>query len=455
MGTSPESSAAKTGLPPHPFDKRWYTHVRGKTYGPYTGHEIRELVDQHKILATDFVYGEGGNSWTQIANDPVLQSLLGKPDEKTGWWRRSASEKDLSSRRLKIILALVLATITSWIVWPYYAVYDLATAFQEGDVSTLESRVAWESVRQGLRDDLNAVLLQKLKTNTNTKTNEPGAALGAGLAAVLGPAIIDRMIDSYVTPQAIATSNRVEQTNSSSEAIGSPPKKFEETVQSARRVRWDQVKYAFFSGSPFTFKLEVVPEHDPPFKNPITLLFRWDGNWRLRRILLPADVFEVVADTAAAGRKHSDALATRMQSAEPNIQTADSNKEDALFKKKQEYLKNLQVYDFKARYYKSLLDGRIPGVEFKIKNNGQETLDMVKVTVYFKDAQGKTIAEEHYTPVLVSDFSLSNNTPLKPNYIWQLEHGKFYAAKSVPSEWKEGAAEIQITDIQFAGESKH
>ena len=47
-----------------------------------------------------------------------------------------------------------------------------------------------------------------------------------------------------------------------------------------------------------------------------------------------------------------------------------------------------------------------PGVEFKIKNNGTETLEMVKVTVYFKDAQGNTIAEEDYTPVLVSEFSL-------------------------------------------------
>jgi hypothetical protein len=309
-------------------------------------------------------------------------------------------------------------------------------------------------VRKGLRDDLNANLLKKLNADANTKGNEPGAALGAGLAVVLGPAIINRMIYSYVTPQAVATFNSTRKAEHSPAAISTPAKDLSETIKEARRVRWDQVQYAFFSGGPLTFKVEFIPEHDPPIKNPITLLFKWDGNWRLRRILLPADVFEVVAETADVGRKHSDTLATRMQSTESNIQTTDSKKEDALFKKKQEYLKNLQVYDFKARYYKSLLDGRMPGVEFKIKNNGQETLDMVKVTVYFKDAQRKTIAEEHYTPVFVSDSSLSNNTPLKPNYIWQLERGKFYSAKSVPSEWKEGAAEIQITDIRFKGESK-
>jgi hypothetical protein len=91
-------------------------------------------------------------------------------------------------------------------------------------------------------------------------------------------------------------------------------------------------------------------------------------------------------------------------------------------------------------------------VEFKIKNNGAETLSEVDVTVYFKDGKGNTIAEESYYPVLVGRL-FSDSKPLKPNYIWQMERGKFYSAKSVPSEWKEGAAEIRITDLQFEGES--
>ncbi len=158
-----------------------------------------------------------------------------------------------------------------------------------------------------------------------------------------------------------------------------------------------------------------------------------------------------MAGQNAPGLKRTDGplLTARAQPAETNKEAASVNI------KKQEYLKNLEIYDFKARYYETSLDGRVPGVEFKIKNNGTETLEMVKVTVYFKDVQGNTIAEEKYTPVLVSPFSFSDNKPLKPNYIWQLERGKFYTAKSVPSEWKEGAAEIRVTDLRFDGESKH
>ncbi len=60
--------------PPHPYDKRWYLHLNGKTYGPYTGHQIRQMVEQDQVVASDLVYAEGdsGSAWQQIANVPIL-----------------------------------------------------------------------------------------------------------------------------------------------------------------------------------------------------------------------------------------------------------------------------------------------------------------------------------------------------------------------------------------------
>jgi len=116
---------------------------------------------------------------------------------------------------------------------------------------------------------------------------------------------------------------------------------------------------------------------------------------------------------------------------------------------KQSYISKVKLYSFEAKYYSTYLDGRVPGVEFKLKNEGDRTLTEVEVTVYFKDASGNVIAEEDYHPVLVSEYSFTNGKPLKPNYIWQLEAGKFYQAKSVPSEWQEGNAVAKITNIEF------
>lgn len=112
---------------------------------------------------------------------------------------------------------------------------------------------------------------------------------------------------------------------------------------------------------------------------------------------------------------------------------------------------SLELYDFEAKYFDAVLDGRVPGVTFKLRNKGDRSLEMVKVQVLFKDANGSVIFEEDYHPVLVSKYSMSrsDNKPLKPGYIWQQERGKFYVAKSVPTEWKEGAAEARIVEIRF------
>jgi hypothetical protein len=114
------------------------------------------------------------------------------------------------------------------------------------------------------------------------------------------------------------------------------------------------------------------------------------------------------------------------------------------------YIKqNLRLYDLRAKYYDSMLDGRVPGVDFKIQNNGNRTLNQVTVRVVFYDAKGNPISEEEYNPVIVSDYSIGDNTPLRPHYIWQQESDKFYEAKNVPSEWAEGKATATITNIEF------
>lgn len=112
---------------------------------------------------------------------------------------------------------------------------------------------------------------------------------------------------------------------------------------------------------------------------------------------------------------------------------------------------NLDLYGLNARYFDSLLDGRVPGVEFKIRNKGNKTLSRVEVRVVFEDADGRPIAEETYMPVLVGGM-MNNDPPLRPGYIWQQEQGSFFTAKKVPSEWAAGKAKATIVDIEFEGQ---
>jgi hypothetical protein len=118
---------------------------------------------------------------------------------------------------------------------------------------------------------------------------------------MIAPAIVDRMIDSFVTPQALVATRKAEASATAPAEVHSP-RNFNEEIQSVQHLRRDQIKYAFFSGGPLTFKVELLPDNDPPLHNPVTLLFQWNGDWRLGRVILPADAIGELAAEAKTDR---------------------------------------------------------------------------------------------------------------------------------------------------------
>lgn len=165
--------------------------------------------------------------------------------------------------------------------------------------------------------------------------------------------------------------------------------------------------------------------------------------WILLAVVLGIGFVAVPAFVAA---RHE----SQIQNGITNSVPAASSSADDLSKQKTNYINNsLVLYSITSKFYDSILDGRVPGVDFKIRNTGDKTLKKIEVTVYFKDSWDKVIYEEKFYPVLVTEFGTDNEL-LKPGYIWQQEQGKFYSAKKVPSEWREGNADAKITDIEFA-----
>lgn len=170
----------------------------------------------------------------------------------------------------------------------------------------------------------------------------------------------------------------------------------------------------------------------------------------IQALLAEAEELKKSKKLHGAAEKYEQILELDSEMVDAKERLKETKKEIKSFEEKQAYVKNVVLYDLKAMYYKTYLEEKVPGVKFKLKNKGNRTLKKVEVTVYFKDANGTIIAEEDYHPVLVTEYSfIGDNKPLKPNYIWQMERGKFYKADSVPSEWKEGAASAKITNIEF------
>ena len=176
----------------------------------------------------------------------------------------------------------------------------------------------------------------------------------------------------------------------------------------------------------------------------------WATKKQVAGLLAEAEQLRKEKKLPAARDKYDAVLKLDSKLVEAQKARDEVGREIAVFAEKQAYVANVELYDLKAKYYETYLERRLPGVEFKLRNKGTRTLRKVEVTVYFEDASGAVIAETEFNPVLVTKYSFRDNKPLRPNYIWQLERGKFYQAKSVPSEWKEGAVKAKITDIEFA-----
>ena len=270
-------------MPPHPFDAQWYiAHVDGKTNGPYSGHEIRRMVEQRQIVGSNFVWPDGGSKWVKAENEPTLGVLFQRPEHA-----EPRHVTGTSGRRKAVVIVASIALLTlGWLAWPYYALFDLTRALREGDTVDLENRIAWDSVRQGLRGDLNAMFLQKLSADASVSNND----IGTELATILGPTIINQLVDGYVTPQAVANLIRTGKPAS----IGTATVAVEDKGEQSPQFDLRRVKYASFSGGPLTFKVEVIPKSDAPVHTFLTLIFKWSGDWKLTRIILPADVMPTV-----------------------------------------------------------------------------------------------------------------------------------------------------------------
>ena len=111
-------------------------------------------------------------------------------------------------------------------------------------------------------------------------------------------------------------------------------------------------------------------------------------------VVAPAlDAWGLVRGTQAAS-EHSPGLSGGPAVAPSPASTSTVSAEQAAYARD-----HVKVYDLEGRYFSSLLDGRVPGVDFKIKNDGNRTLNKVTVRVVFYDMTDKAIAEEEYSPV--------------------------------------------------------
>lgn len=68
--------AAVPAPPPHPLDGQWYMSAAGTSYGPFTGHQMRDFAMDGRLLPDTDVIRVGAQTWIKAVADSALAALF-------------------------------------------------------------------------------------------------------------------------------------------------------------------------------------------------------------------------------------------------------------------------------------------------------------------------------------------------------------------------------------------
>lgn len=93
---------------------------------------------------------------------------------------------------------LLLTPVVLFVIWliasPYYVAYQMKSAAEEGDADAFSAYVDFPVLRENVKVQANALMAKKIAAKSE---DDPLANLGAAF----GSFVVDKMIDTYLTPE--------------------------------------------------------------------------------------------------------------------------------------------------------------------------------------------------------------------------------------------------------------
>lgn len=96
-------------------------------------------------------------------------------------------------------VAVVVAVVVAWAIAPIVAAQSLIKAAKAGDAAKIERLVDFPSLRESLKDELEAELVTRMRRDPRIADSGLG-----GLAMMLAPSLLAGAVDSFVTPHGVA-----------------------------------------------------------------------------------------------------------------------------------------------------------------------------------------------------------------------------------------------------------
>ena len=176
---------------------------------------------------------------------------------------------------LKYIVAALVVLLLAYLASPYISFWRFTKALRAKDRVAMESHVDFRSVRESLKEQLRA----KIPKRDDAAGDEGKRDAFAGLVERLAPALIDQLVDAFITPDGLAS--LISDPEVAKQAKVKDPSALTRVGKAtAKELGWTDVNYAFFTG-PRDFLIDV---------HGTKLRYRFSKfRWVLKKVELPLD----------------------------------------------------------------------------------------------------------------------------------------------------------------------
>lgn len=186
-------------------------------------------------------------------------------------------------KKYLVLTACALGVLLAWyLASPFLAVQNLRSAAMKGDVDRLERLVDFPQVRESLKGQLNAQAMKAMQDDPELAGNP-----FAGLAMVMVPAIVERALDAYVTPDGLAAIMKGDGSSKAKAVEASPP--------ASKAARSGEPDWSYGYKDLNTFQIATVEESTPDGSTAFTMRREGMFRWRLTRIRVPEGLFDTTA----------------------------------------------------------------------------------------------------------------------------------------------------------------
>ena len=178
----------------------------------------------------------------------------------------------------RLITGLVVAVVGGFLVAcfasPFVAAQGLIRAARAGDEAGLERHVDFPAFRASLKDELNARMVGEVRDRAD------GDRGLAALGMLLAPSLVSGVVETFVTPQAVAAMVRT---------ADAPEPESPEPPADAPAVDKDRIHQAWAYRDMNTFAVTLTRDDRP--EDPLVLLMQRRGpfQWKLAGIDLTPD----------------------------------------------------------------------------------------------------------------------------------------------------------------------